>query len=207
MTFKRKPAKKVYPSKTTINLAMRDMPSIKFGVAFPLILLILALAAAFSKFAVIDRFEKVREAEAAVAALQSQKTALEKYTANYTDVQNEYVRYSTKWMTDAESGTVPRMDMLSLVEKELAGQYRVLDFSANGNVVSLKIAGGTLQEISRIVTKLYAREDVSSVEIFNASNKETYEITNDNGKTQRVVDEVISIVITMNKVEQEGGAK
>ena len=204
MTFKRKPAKKVYPSKKMINLAMKDAPSIKFGVAFPLILLILALAGVFSKFAVIDRFERVREAEAAVAALQSQKTSLEKYTENYNDVQNEYVRYSTKWMTDAESGTVPRMDMLALMEKELASSYRILDLAANGNVVSLKVAGGTLDEIAKVVTKLYAREDVTNVELSSATNKETYTITNDAGKSETVVDEVISIIITMTKTE--GGA-
>lgn len=203
MALTRKSAKKVYPSKKTINLAMKEKPTIRIAVALPLVLLVLVLAAAFSKFAVYDRFEKVHRAQEAVRKLESERDGLLEYTANYQDVQNEYVRYSTKWMTNAESGTVPRTAMLRLMEQELAPGYRILDLSCNGNVISMKIAGGTLAEVSRAVTQLYNREDVTNVEVFSATNKETYTIINDNNRSETVVDEVFSIVITMTKIEDD----
>lgn len=203
MTLSKRKLKKVYPSKKFLNLALKEKSQFRFIVTAPLILLILGLAFLFSKYAVYDRFVRVHEAEAAVAALQSQKDALIEYTANYNAVQDEYIRYSTKWMTNAESGTVPRISMLDLMEQELASNYRILDMSANGNVISLKVAGGTLEEISGVVTSLYSRNDVTNVQISSAANKETYNITNSDGRNETVVDEVVSIVITMNKVDKE----
>lgn len=192
-------SKSVFPSKKTINLAVKEKSQMRFAVAFPLILLILAAAAAFSKYGVYDRFEQVRAAEAQVASLQAQKDTVSASLTDYDEVEAEYKRFSTKWMTDAERESVDRTDMLSIVEEELANRYKILNESANGNIISLKIAGANLSDVAKVVTNLNKRSDVTNVEIFNATNKEEHTVTNDDGETETVLEEVISIVITTTK--------
>ena len=204
MTLSRKD-RSGYPFKKTINLAMKEKNPLRLAVAIPMVILVLALVALFSKFAVFDRIERMNAAEAAVAKLQSEKNALDTYLLDYDDVDTEYKRYSTKWMTDEESGTVPRMDMLAMIEQEFMKDYRVLDISVNGNVVSMKIAGISLEDMSGVVTSLYSRDDVENVEISTASNTEKYTVKIDNKVSETVTEEIVSIIVTMKQTE--GGTK
>ena len=200
---KKKSKKLVLPTKKTINLCKKEKPKINLAVAIPLILVIILGATLFSQFAVIGRFNTVNAARASVAKLQSERDEIADYVKNYNDVLKEYNRYSTKWMSAEELGTVQRIDMLDLVEEEFTANFRVLDISANGNVISLKLAGVNLEDMSGIVSSLYSRSDVRKVELSSATNKETYTVTTYDNRTETIVDEVVSIVITM-KIDEGG---
>ena len=189
-----------YPSKKTLNLVFKEKPNFRIEIFIPAVLLIVLAAAFISKVAVIDRYEEVRQLQAQAAGLRTQKEALEASLADYDETLELYNKYSTAFMTESEKKTINRLSMLSLIENEFMLNYRVLDISINGSVISLKIAGVTLDEMSGIVSKLYERDDVSVVEIFSASNKETYTVADENGKSVTVVDEIVSIVITMNYI-------
>ena len=205
---------KQYPHKKYLNLAVKEKSGVNLLVAIPLILLLCVGAAVFSKYMIVDRFAEVEQAEAAVAALQRSADTLTAYVADYAEVEEEYQRYSTKWMTNEESGTVSRLEMLALIEEEFMANYDVMNISSTGNVISLKIAGADLETMSGIVQKLYDRPDVAKVEVSSANNTEivtqTTTVENEDGTEEEVEEElvidVITVIITMKQVEEEEAA-
>lgn len=200
-----------YPHKKSLNLVVKEKSSVNFLVLIPVLILLVIGALAFSKFMILDRFTQVDQAKAEVAVLQSTFDGLKAYTAKYPEVEEEYQRYSTKWMTNEESGTVSRMDMLKLVEKEFMTDYQVMNLSSTGNVISLKVAGIDLDTMSGIVNTLYARNDVAKVEVSSANNTEiVIEKTteeNEEGEEEEVEEEtvvdVVTVIITMKQPEGE----
>ena len=55
-----------YPSKVTMNLAMKEKSQFSPVKLIPLLLILVVLATLFGKFAVADRLSAVRRAEAAL---------------------------------------------------------------------------------------------------------------------------------------------
>lgn len=182
-----------YPSKATLNLAMREKSQFAPGKLIPLLLLLVALAGGFGKFAVADRLTQVSQAEAALYALQQQRSELEAATADYDTLLEEFSRYSVSWMSEEEKSLIPRSDILALIEDELMPNSQVLRFSSNGNLLSAELGGITLEDTSCIVQRLYQLPNVVNVSVYTASSK-----------TQAGNQTSVSMVITMT-VPQEGG--
>ncbi len=184
-----------YPTKTTLNLAMKEKSSFSPVKLVPLLLALFALAALFGKFAVADRLAAVSRAEAEVAALRQRQTALEQATAGFEDLSRRYAQYSTGWMTEDEQTAVLRTEMLELVETELMPSAQLRRISASGNVLSVELSGVTLEGTARFVQNLYQRPDVTNVQVYTASTK-------DESGNQAAV----SMIITMC-IPQEGGER
>lgn len=182
-----------YPSKTTLNLAMRERSPFTPVRLVPLLLCLAAAAVLFGKFAVADRLAAVGRAQAELAALRQQTEALVTATAGYDELLEQYSRYSVDWMTDAEKENLPRTQMLELIEGELMPVSQVRSFAASGNILSVEMGGITLDDTSRIVQKLYQRADVTNVAVYTASTK-----------TEQGDQVAVSMVITMAQ-PQEGG--
>ena len=172
---------------------MREKSQFAPTKLIPLLLVSIVLAGLFGKFAVADRLVKVDRAQAELSALQQRKADLEAATAGYEELSEKYARYSIGWMTEDEQAAVTRLEMLSLIEKELMPGSRVRRVSASGNILSVELGGITLEDTSRFVQNLYQRPDVTNVEVYTASTK-------DEPGTQATV----SMVITMTRVSQGG---
>ena len=86
MTLKRS-KKPVYPTKTTINLAVDDKGENKLARNLVLFAVALVLIALFAKFAVVDVMAAASAASGKVAAAQSQLSALEAANADYDELQ------------------------------------------------------------------------------------------------------------------------
>ena len=136
-----------YPSKVTMNLAMKEKSQFAPVKLIPLLLILVVLATLFGKFAVADRLAKVDRAQAELSALQQRKANLETATVGYEKLSETYARYSIGWMTEDEQAAVTRLEMLSLVEKELMPGSRVRRVSAGGNILSVELSGITLESV------------------------------------------------------------
>ena len=183
----------VYPSKVTLNLAMREKSQFSPGKLIPLLLILVVLAALFGKFAVADRLSKMDSAQAELLSLQLRKASLEEAVVGYDELSERYARYSVGWMTEDEQAAVSRMEMISLVEKELMPGSRVRQISAGGNILSVELSGVTLEDTAHFVQSLYQRPDVANVSVYTASTK-------DEPDAQAAV----SLVITMTRSSQGG---
>ena len=185
-----KKKKLIYPSKTTLNLCIKEKSPLNPGKLIPLLILVLLLAVAFCKFAVVDRIQNTNAVQSELSALRSHRDGLKTYLEDYDDVAVEFSRYSLGWMDDSERVLVKRTEMLDLVESMLMPYSRVRSVSASGNTISITLSGVTLKDTSRFVEALYARDDVDNVTVYTAS-------TNASQTTQAAV----SMVITMKHVE------
>ncbi len=184
----------VYPSKTTINLVIKEKSKWRPGRVLPMFLALAAAVVLFGKFAVADRLAGVAEQQRVLSALEGQIAALEQATDGYAAVAEEYGRYSVGWMTDEEKTLVDRVDILDLIQGELMAACTVRQFSVSANVLSADLSGISLEDTSRIVQRLYGWPEVSTVSVYSASTQ------TEEGEEPRV-----SMVITLALAEEGGG--
>lgn len=163
--------KNVYPSKTTLNLAMREKSPFRFSKLAPMLAVLLILAGVFGKFAVQDRLSRLDRAREEAAALRQRKAELEQTLETFPAVKAEYDRYATGWMTEEERALVPRERMLCLIEGELMTGGQVLRFAAAGNTLSVELGETTLEQTGQLVQRLYEVPGVTNVSVYTASNK------------------------------------
>lgn len=182
--------KDTYPTKTRINLAMREKRQIDPRIAIPAIFIVLLLVAAVAKFGVVDRMALVAEAQSALDSILSQKAYMEGVVADYEEVRAEYAKYSINWMDDIEKSLVKKTDMIDLLDDEILVDSETRSISISGNTISAELVGLDMEASSALVERLYKRDDVAEVQVFSITTKET------------VGDQVIvSILITMKLPE------
>lgn len=185
------------PSKQTLNLAMRERSINSPSRILPIAAVLTALVLLFAKFAVVDRLLAVSRVQDQANALDSQLTQIAAENQDYDAVLEEYMRYSSGWMSETEAALVDRNAVFSLLESDVLPMGGLKDLSMTGNTLSLDLTGLSLQDASDILTRLKAREDVLSVSVDTAG-------TTDDGTLESV-----SMVITMTNgrdlPDEEGG--
>ncbi|HPX71055.1 MAG TPA: hypothetical protein PL035_01425 [Bacillota bacterium] len=179
-----------YPSKTYINLAMREKRQIDLKFAIPGVILVLLLAAVFGKFGVVDRIAEVSGAQRELSAILTTKTLLEESVADYEEVKVEYAKYSINWMDDVEKSLVKKTDMIALINSQILLNSETRSITISGNTISAQLVGLDMQATADLVDRLNARDDVEQVQVFTATTSEA------------VGDQVIvSILVTMQLTE------
>ncbi len=150
------------PAKTTLNLLKKEKSPIRFSVVIPCVVAILIVAAVFAKFAVIDRFAKLSEAEAALADEKAALESTRQSYADYSEVAEEYSRYN---YTGYDKTIADRLDVLALLEREVFPVAGVESLSVSGKTVSMSLRGLTLEQVSELLQKLEADALVSHVTV------------------------------------------
>ena len=107
------------PTKRSINLVLVDENKINPLTAILGVLLVLVLAAAFSKFLVIDRLSAMSQAQGQVSRLQGDLDSAVSALENIGDVGDTYAHYTLEGMTAAELNLVDRTLVLALVDSIL----------------------------------------------------------------------------------------
>ena len=110
----------------------------------------------------------------------------------YDELANLYGRYSYGRMNESEINLVSRMDVLALVEKEIASKATIENFAVNNNVLTMNIYGVTLQQASNMVNRLEANDLVTHASVNSA--------TAEDGIEAKIF---ISITLTKNIEEAE----
>ena len=151
---------KSVPTKTTLNLVIKEKKALRFSRVFPLLLLVLILAAAFAKFAVIDRYAALAEAESQLAREQADLEQLRASFADFEEVQAEYNRYSYEGF---DRSIPDRQDVLDLLEKHVFPVSGMRQLAISGRSLSMTLTGMSLEEVSTLIAKLEAEPLVESV--------------------------------------------
>lgn len=107
------------PSKRSINLVLVNENKINPLTALLGILLVLVLAAAFSKFLVMDRLTAVSRAQARATQVQRDLDDALDALDNIGDVSETYAHYTLEGMTAAELSLVDRSQVLALMDSIL----------------------------------------------------------------------------------------
>ena len=162
------------PSKKTMNFVHHES-SINVKKMLPLILVIIVAMGVFAKFAILDPLDKKTAAYTELGLKQQQLDAVNAKLSGYDELEKEYGRYSYGWMNETEVNMVNRMDVLRMVEEEIAFKAFIDNLAVNNNVLTLNIHGITLEQASAMVKSLEARGLVQSAAVYNVVAEEAEE--------------------------------
>ena len=115
------------PVKRSINLVLVDEGKINPLKAALGIILILALAAAFSKYLVLDRLTAVNQATNRVAQLQKTLDETRAAVEGYGEVEANYAHYTYDDMNPDETGRVDRYEIVNLISDIIRQQDNLFD--------------------------------------------------------------------------------
>ena len=160
------------PVKRVINLAEVDKKTIDLRIAIPAILLILAAAFLFSKFAVADRLIAVNRAEGEVAAAQRELDAAYRRLDSFGELTELYAHYTYSGMNDEEIHRTDRAEILNLLRNVVLPDVEVSAWNVKGNTLNITMTAGTLEEINHTVQKVNGNELVDFCTVKNAKTNE-----------------------------------
>lgn len=182
-----KSGKLTYTTKKGINLARDEEAAASMRRTIILGGIVLVAGVCLLKFGVIDQNAKLVAAQSNYYSIQDQNTAMSASIADYGTVQVEYRSYATEWNTsDTQSidyVSVPRTDLLDLIETQIMPRGDLSNIVINGDSVVLSLKGMTLEEASDMLNDLLESPVVATAAINNAT---TYE---EKQETVVVVDE------------------
>ena len=156
-----------YPSKKTMNF-VHHQSGINLKKLIPALVLVLIIGALFAKFAILDPLAKRDVALGELTDKQTQLALINGKLTGYEELAQQYGRYSYGWMNETEVNMVSRMDVLQLVEQEIATKAIIDNIAVNNNVLTLNIHGITLEQASTMVRSLEDRGLVESAAVYNA---------------------------------------
>ena len=156
-----------YPSKKTMNF-VHHQSGINLKKLIPALVLVLIIGALFAKFAILDPLAKRDVALGELTDKQTQLALINGKLTGYDELAQQYGRYSYGWMNETEVNMVSRMDVLQLVEQEIATKAIIDNMAVNNNVLTLNIHGITLEQASTMVRSLEERGLVESAAVYNA---------------------------------------
>ena len=187
MLFQRKT---VYPSKTTVNLAVQDkLPGhnvklLCFAAVFAVLL------GLFCKFAVIDRLNAAARAQSQAAQAGALLSELRRENADYEKVQVEYAMYFSPELSQVGEMPADCIEVLELIERSIMPQAGISAAKFSGDSLSLELTGINLDGTAELLSALETSQIVGNVELFTA----------DSGKG-----DCISMTVTL--IEMGGGEK
>lgn len=167
-----------YPAKVGINMNIHEKYAKKVLILFVGFALILALASAIAKFGVIDQFERLYTAQGEYEEIHRQYIAAKENLKDYDSILNEYRTYSTDWMNtgsgsanDALFSAVERRKVLTVVEDIMMPKGNVHSIGVQNNVLTIRMSGMPLDEISEMIDELLLISIVDGVKLNTASTE------------------------------------
>ena len=186
------------PTKENINFAQISVKHTRWWLVLLTVVLILAVGGAIGKFLIYDRYQAVDAAEAEAAAMHRALDECNARIEAYGELNETYAHYTYTGMTEEELGRVDRVAVLDLMQRVLFVRTEVTDWSVRGNVLSLDIAGDTLQEINETVQQLMAEPLVNYCEVNTAATDMKWD-----GYWRLRTDQVTaSVLVYLNKLEE-----
>ena len=190
--------------KRVINLAEVDKKTIDLRIAIPAILLILAAAFVFSKFAVADRLIAVSRAEGEVAAVQRELDAAYRRLDSFGELTELYAHYTFSGMTDEEIHRTDRAEILNLLRNVILPDVAVDAWNVKGNVHNVTMTADTLEDINRNVQKINGNELVDFCTVNNAKTNENRRTVTGGGREETIIETSVTAQVVAYLNPDEG---
>lgn len=161
--------KTAYPAKRSMNLYYKPDRTTKPATISLYVLFVLVCLLGLSKPLVYDLWEESAEARQTLAAAEEKLTGVMLELADYSQVQERYLRYIP---TEEEQALIDRMEILALLDKAVGNTANMEQISISGDAVQLKFCDVTLTQTSRIVRALEDSPLVSEITVNTALTTE-----------------------------------
>ena len=192
------------PVKRVINLAEVNKKTIDLRIAIPAILLILAAAFLFGKFAVADRLIAVSRAEGEVAAAQRELDAAYRRLDSFGELTELYAHYTYSGMNDEEIHRTDRAEILNLLRNVVLPDVEVSAWNVKGNTLNITMTAGTLEEINHTVQKVNGNELVDFCTVSNAKTNENRRTVTRGDKEETVIETSVTAQVVAYLNPDEG---
>ena len=192
------------PVKRVINLAEVDKKTIDLRIAIPAILLILAAAFLFSKFAVADRLIAVSRAENEVTAAQRELDAAYRRLDSFGELTDLYAHYTYSGMNDEEIHRTDRAEILNLLRNVVLPDVEVSAWNVKGNELNITMTAGTLEEINHTVQKVNGNELVDFCTVSNAKTNENKRTVTRGNREETVIETSVTAQVVAYLNPDEG---
>lgn len=168
------------PAKRNINFAHIGEKKTKWILAVPGIIIIVLLAALFSKVAIYDRYSELSALNRERDDYATQQALLQAEIDSYGDVETEYAHYTYESFDyETELSLLDRNTILSIVNDEIMRNADIVSWTLTGNVLRLTLTGITLDEVSKLSNNLKELDEVSYCMISTAQTGESTESESD----------------------------
>ena len=192
------------PVKRIINLAEVDKKTIDLRIAIPAILLILAAAFLFGKFAVADRLIAVSRAEGEVAAARRELDAAYRRLDSFGELSDLYAHYTYSGMNDEEIHRTDRAEILNLLRNVVLPDVEVSAWNVKGNTLNITMTAGTLEEINHTVQKVNGNELVDFCTVSNAKTNENKRTVTRGNREETVIETSVTAQVVAYLNPDEG---
>ena len=162
------------PVKRSINLALVGQKKTRVSTAILVIILILVVAAAFSKYFVMDRFAEVEREQRKVRDLRNELSAANAKLDSFGELNETYAHYTFSDMTAEEMRRVERSDVVELIERVVLPAAELNSWDIKQNQLTLNVTLDTLQD-TNMLAQILNEEDM--VEFATVKNAVTNELT------------------------------
>lgn len=143
------------PSKKTLNLLVKEKTLASPTRLIPILFIIIAGSYLFSKYAVVDRLDKLSRAESELSDMKNQLDMITSAYADYDEVQDQYSRYSYENFDK----TIPdRLDVLDMLERRLFPICSIQSLTINGRDLNMVITDIDLETLTYINGALLIEE-------------------------------------------------
>lgn len=157
-----------FPEKTEMNLYVPVRNGNSPELVIPTAVLLALLIGLFTKFCVLDRLEKVREAESEYLTLQNRLSELDETLKDYDKVTEDFYRYTDAYLTEGDAQTVDRLEIISMLDRNVPAYADYDTVTISGNSVVLKVYSPSLDNVALLQRRLENDALVDNVTVYNA---------------------------------------
>lgn len=182
------------PTKTTINLAIKEEEAVSLRRLLPGLILAVLLVIFLGKTFVFDRVAAMLTASNEVTQMQSQLEAAYSTIASYDEIEDDYAHYTYSGMTEEELNRVDRVSVMALVRQVMQAGVTTRNWSLTENELTIQVTGTSLQTLNELSKRLESNPIVDRCVITTANKKE---IIDPSGNVD------VSYVIYLQKPQEE----
>lgn len=187
--------------KTTINFIGADENPVKWSGIIPVIAVIAVAAVLLMKFAAIDRYEKLLEAQAENEVLKTRVAEdMAIIDESGDDLSKRFVHYTWSGMNDEELDRTSRVKIAELISYIGTQVTNVKSFSLSGDRVVVNITTPSLDSISRLAMEIERQEIVSSCSMPTAQTK-----VNDRSDSGGVDAQIVIYIKSRSEIDMDEG--
>ncbi len=176
------------PSKKTINLLFKRKTLAHPTRLIPILLLIALVSYAIAQFAVINRLEQVKQAEAELLHMQEELAAVKAIYADYDEVKAEYNRYTYQ---NYDRSIPNRLSVLAMLERRVFNVCTAQSLSISQRTVSMTLGGLSLEANSELIAGL--KEEPMVEDVFVSTTSSTSRANDGSDVTSTVTSITISL--------------
>lgn len=167
---KNRPFQHAKARKTAINLAMIGYKPFNFKVAVPASVLIIILAMLFSKYAVVDRLQKVNSLKRQLADINAETELYQKQIEGYGDLVKTYAHYTYQNFEEEELKRADRADIIALINEKIVPKCEVGDWNIVENTLTISVVCNKLSGINEVASSVKKDKRVDYCTVSTASS-------------------------------------